>query len=492
MKPLDNSGAELRSTFSVAGEWPQLEVTFESGDGRGRNTDYKPGLDAVLSRLAMLDAVLVGARITSEPLNRRVAEVGTDPTFVPTGMTLPLRVSSVDPVRLRRAIGNAGGRVDSAPDTSGSTTRRTTLDVTLGGSPIALGEIELMLAGRTAVGAPALQMLTDIVSVDAAIAVWLAALEEGARPLTASLRWSSSDAFTFSSAPSSRRSGAVDVQLGVRTTGEPWSAEINAPATAGDSSGLSNVARDASGRKYLLRQGWLRANPDSAGDVRDDRFRTLSGLTPVVVTGAPSRIRRDWYVVADLGQSTEVIRAQTGAFTHACNRARLSSRGVRLPPVPSRSAPGEKGGTFRRKAVEAQPEQEFVRQHGEIWLELSRALERAGRQLVKLRHDGGYEVDGIILHGPSRILVEIKTGASAGDVYEGFGQLFLYSRLMELQDCQRVLLLTGRPNELLLRAAEAEGVRVHHCSCENEDGMTTVTFSDEFRAFCGFPADRNA
>jgi len=30
MKPLDNSGAELRSTFSVAGEWPRLEVTFES------------------------------------------------------------------------------------------------------------------------------------------------------------------------------------------------------------------------------------------------------------------------------------------------------------------------------------------------------------------------------------------------------------------------------------------------------------------------------
>lgn len=74
---------------------------------------------------------------------------------------------------------------------------------------------------------------------------------------------------------------------------------------------------------------------------------------------------------------------------------------------------------FLKQATDAVPEKEIFRLRGEVWLALRGIVERSGLQLVKLRHDAGYEVDGIIFAESSNILIEIKTRASAADIYEG-------------------------------------------------------------------------
>lgn len=92
MKPWTETG-ELQATFSVTGEGRDFEVTFESGDGNGRNTQYREGLAIVLERLAALDGVLVDARITADGIEKRLR--GDAPNFSPRGYGLPLALSGV-------------------------------------------------------------------------------------------------------------------------------------------------------------------------------------------------------------------------------------------------------------------------------------------------------------------------------------------------------------------------------------------------------------
>ncbi|WP_029723276.1 hypothetical protein [Sinorhizobium medicae] len=262
--------------------------------------------------------------------------------------------------------------------------------------------------------------------------------------------------------------------------------KINAPGAAADPNGLGSVAADTEGRRFVLRQGRLRPNTDSDGEVEGAKFRTLSGLEPVIVTDAASKVARDWYVVADIDGSDEEIRRQTGEFVHACARARLLSKGLVLPqPAPPTLASDEKGGVFVKPAKDATPEKEIMRLQGEVWLALRRIVEGAGLDLVKLRHEAGYEVDGIILGGPSRILVEIKTSASAADIYEGVGQLVLYSRMLDLSDHRRILLLPGKPSATLVSAVEAEGLMISTYKATKNGKAVDVEFSEAFLSQCG-------
>jgi len=190
--------------------------------------------------------------------------------------------------------------------------------------------------------------------------------------------------------------------------------------------------------------------------------------------------------VADIDGSAEKIRRQTGDFVHACARARLRSKGVALPlPAPPTLASDEKGGVFLKQARDAMPEKEILRLQGEVWLALRRIVERSGFQLVKLRHDAGYEVDGIILAGPSNILIEIKTRASAADIYEGVGQLVLYSRMLGLSDHRRILLLPRKPSATLVTAVEAEGLMISTYDASIDGKAARVDFSEAFLSECG-------
>jgi hypothetical protein len=105
--------------------------------------------------------------------------------------------------------------------------------------------------------------------------------------------------------------------------------------------------------------------------------------------------------------------------------------------------------------------------------------------MAKPRHEAGYQVDGVIYARPSPILLEIKTDASAADVYEGVGQLMLYYEMLHLVGHRRILLLPKQPHEVLVSAVKACGMEVYDYHLSESDGILSVTFSAAFLAACG-------
>lgn len=309
------------------GDWPDLEITFESGDGHGRNTDYKEGVLVALERLRSAGATLQGASISGTIVRRAVEHHNVDPSFSPKELPLPMPLIEVDLDVLRHALGDAGALVNGKPNSSGSSTRKMTLKLHLSSPAISADFLEKKLA--TGATAPLeLELLADVVDVDNAMAIWASALEAGSRPARGRLRYLPSEAVSLDIRSSSGRNGALDVKLGVRSTQGPWTVEIDAPGADADANSLSALARDAAGGRYLVRQGWLPANPDSNGEIRDERFRTLANLKPVQVSGGSTPTPREWYVVAEIDTAPAIVQLQTAIFVHACALARAASRQV--------------------------------------------------------------------------------------------------------------------------------------------------------------------
>ena len=499
LRARSDEGQLVSGNFSVAGAWPDFEITFESGDGKGRNGAYRHAVALVLSRLPQLGGTLMRAGITS----KKLLKAGVDASFEPRRFPLPLKLDpEMDFLQLSKALGTAGSKVDSSPDTSGSTTRRMTLAVRLSAAPVSLHALEEHLAGvRVPLVADGdrgtetrppwkaslpLVLEDDLAVIDSAWSKWIAALGEESRPIGSSLHWIDAHSVMYAPRCSVKRHEATDIHLGVRASGAPWTVEINAPRKAADANGLATVARDASGRRFLLRQGWLQANPDSDGDVRGELFRKLTGLVPVQVSGETTPTPRQWYVVADLEQAPADVCAQTSDFVLRCAEARAATIEGSLPmtPSPPLVAGDEVGGTFTRKAI-VQPEKEVNRVQGEVWLKLQELLKSPGPGLSKLRHQAGYEVDGIIGAGEGRILLEIKTGKSAADVYEGVGQLMLYSRMLGLEDHRKVLLLAFEPSAALVEATTSCGVELYSYVWVRKGEGIQVDLTGVFLAACG-------
>lgn len=493
LRPRGPDGQVIQATFVVTGASPSFEVTFASADGHGRNSEYAVGVERVLENAAGLGAWLVSARISSA----RVETIGDggkmEGLFVPDGVELPLDLATQGDFRaLRLALGRSGARVRSRPGGSGNTTRRMTLGIEVTSPVMTATELGVGLqGGEGGSTGTKLRLLDSIAEIDAAWARWLAALDTGSRGLAGRKRWLLVEAVMYRPRPSRKRSGGTDIELGVRPSGRPWTVEINAPRSPDDEMGLGSVARSPDGRLFLIRQGRLGANRDSDGQILEQRFRTFSGLEPVSVTGGNAKSPRDWYVVAELDGSAADIRAQTGDFVQACARARACSRGgaAFLPAnAPPLYAGAEIGGTALRKATPARPASEIVLAHGEVSLRLSALLETAGMVLLKDKHEVGYAVDGTILAPDGPILLEIKTGTSAADVYEGVGQLMLYAEMLNLPAHRKVLLIPSVPSNALVEAVRACGIVLHHYDLTISDGATAVDFPQEFLALFGLAA----
>lgn len=494
LRPAGPDGELVHGEFSVEGSGREFEITFESGDGKGRNSRYRRAVALVLSRLASAGATMVAARIASSKLLKSNAV----PAFDLRDYPFPLVLSEVKSFeKLSKALGTAGGKVDSPPDRSGSNTRRMTLQVRLAVPGMGLHALEEHLAGcrvpprATTEAAEPLALLADLKEIDAAWGIWLKALEAASRPKAGSLRWMDGPAVMYAVRPSAKRDGARDVQLGVHATGKLWAVEINAPRAAADANGLASVARNAAGDRFLLRQGWLQANPDSDGDVRDPAFGTLAGLSPVPVTGGSTPLERTWYVVASLDRAPQIVAAETADFVLRCAQARAATRPdapAPLPASPALFAGAEVGGVFVKQAVAAQPETTVLRIQGEVWLALSAMLEAAGRSLDKIRHQAGYEVDGVVDGPEGPILLEIKTGSSAADVYEGVGQLMLYSQMLGLHGHRKLLLLGFEPSTTLMAAAAAFDIGVFRYTLEGPTEAPSIAFDEDFLRICGAAA----
>lgn len=119
--------------------------------------------------------------------------------------------------------------------------------------------------------------------------------------------------------------------------------------------------------------------------------------------------------------------------------------------------------------------------HAYVWESLKEVL---GNRLAK-NQNSGYCADGVIKD--ISILLEIRTGTSARDIYEGVGQLMLYPPVLNLDPSIKPLLLT--PNLPPISVALAEALKrrdVEHFTYALGmlDQEPSVKFSEAFLERC--------
>lgn len=278
--------------------------------------------------------------------------------------------------------------------------------------------------------------------------------------------------------------------LGIDPTGGRWAVQINEAATPGDLSVTSAIALDQDGRPHLLRQGRLNPPTPEEDPILYAEFAALTGWTPVLVINGDTNIKRDWYIVSPLDVPSAEIREWTARFVDGCAVARSKGRGSGAPEdrsiLTELSANDETGGTYATGARSAQDPRIIRKWQGEVWTAMAKLLRDHDFNVDKPRPARRYEVDAEVVRGKLKLLVEIKSGAAAADVYSGLGQLLLYAKLLPRLSAHRpVLLLPALPHPLLAEAVAACGVTLCTFDCEEVAGVITTSFSDAFMGVCG-------
>jgi hypothetical protein len=278
--------------------------------------------------------------------------------------------------------------------------------------------------------------------------------------------------------------------LGTDPTGTYWSVQINEADTPGDANVTSGIAVDELGGVFLIRQGRLNMPVAGKGPILEDEFRRLTGLQPtLVLKGDTSGKKREWHVVTRLDASADEIRDATGQFVDHCALARLGFAEVNgdMPdttPIDEVSR-DEDAGSYTVGAREALEEREVRRLQGEAWQALASLLRSSDIAIDKPRHAAGYEVDAVVAAPGGALLIEIKTGNLAADVYAGMGQLQLYPKLLpKLGEHKLVLLLPNLPHSALVEAIAKCDVHLHTYRLPSSAGKM-VEFDENFLRLCG-------
>lgn len=132
----------------------------------------------------------------------------------------------------------------------------------------------------------------------------------------------------------------IDVVLWVGES-EDAAVQINEPNDPTKEHGLAAIARDAEGRRFIVRQAWLKKNNVSPA-VRDEDFAKLTGLPTADVRRGEAKADRQWHVVTRLdGAPAAAIHSATAAFVERCWSARLTSAGIATLKEPIKSAYAE-------------------------------------------------------------------------------------------------------------------------------------------------------
>ncbi|MGY4369892.1 hypothetical protein ACVW1A_005957 [Bradyrhizobium sp. LB1.3] len=276
-----------------------------------------------------------------------------------------------------------------------------------------------------------------------------------------------------------------DFKLGLDPTGDNWTVELNEPEQ-GTENPLSGVGRNSAGQRYLLRQGTLHKNAQSAR-IESHHFEHRTGLKPAIVTIDGKPAKRVWFIVTALDCPAEEICLNTANFVDRCGLARSPDGAAAAKKDDERLVelfgPPEKGGKIAGQPTVNRNERWRI--HGEVWQKLKALLNADGRKLDKPLHAYGYEVDGVVEVQAGKLLLEIKTGVAAADVYEGIGQLTVYPRLLpRLSGHRRILLLPGSPSDPLVAAVGECGVELHCYKFQKGDEKVDVFFSPEFLKLC--------
>lgn len=264
--------------------------------------------------------------------------------------------------------------------------------------------------------------------------------------------------------------------------------QLNQPGTAGSENPGTTVAVDKVGNRYLVRQGDLHKSPSSPR-IQWAEFTRRTGLKPVQmqVKGAPSK--KEWNIVTALDRvSHAVVREATAEFVRTCWNARTYGQQAAIDQAQVATLFGnrEQGGWY--DVNPALHPKRVLRVQGYVFECLEETLRPFGIIIQKPRHAANYEVDGAIDAKDGPILIEIKTGISAADVYCGVGQLTLYPLVLpDLASHDRLLLLPGDPTKPLAEALKFCGVELHRYEIKRGKRRAMAVFSARFLRRCGVP-----
>lgn len=269
--------------------------------------------------------------------------------------------------------------------------------------------------------------------------------------------------------------------------------ELNQPRKAGSENPGTTIAVDGKGRRYVVRQGDLHSSPSSQR-IKGAEFTRRTGLHPVTMWVGSSQAKKEWHVVARLdGRSNAAILNDTTEFVRRCWNARTfglkaAEDQVRLTALFGHA---ERGGWY-----DVDPRllpTRVLKVQGYVSECLATVLQESGISLVKPRHAANYEVDGTVDAPDGPILIEIKTGISAADIYCGVGQLTVYPLILpDLAAHTKILLLPGRPRPGLVKALEDCGVELHSYELKRGRRRATALFATAFLRRCGMPEWRIA
>lgn len=269
--------------------------------------------------------------------------------------------------------------------------------------------------------------------------------------------------------------------------------QLNQPGTAKSEDPGTTLAIDAQKRRHIVRQGILTGNPPS-DRIDEAEFRRRTGLTPATVTVGGKPAKKEWHIVATLdGTSSAEIRASTAEFVRRCWNARTFGRQAvkdqsRLAELLGRP---ERGDWY--DVDPALSPTRVLRVQGYVFECLAAVLKASKIEIGKPRHAANYEVDGTIDTPTGPMLLEIKTGVSAADVYCGVGQLNLYPVVLpDLAKHARVLLLPGEPTRPLVDALAKCGVELHQYDLKRRRRSAKATFTADFLRRCGVDPRRVA
>lgn len=274
-----------------------------------------------------------------------------------------------------------------------------------------------------------------------------------------------------------------EVMLGVDDKSGNGVVKLVCPDTSQTGPGKQTaIGRDAAGRIVLLREGRLQKNHLSA-PVTKTEFARLTGLSPVQVAEDGKGSKRQWFLVAVLGANAGTIVDETVEFATACAVARAKMGGSQtFPPVaadvPSFGA-DEQGRLITVKITGGTKEVE--RLQGYVWDALKAKL---GDALTKPKKSG-YEVDGVIAN--ARLLLEIKTGVSAAEIYAAVGQLILYPTLVDVPATFKKILLvpdTAPIGPIMSAALQKSGIETNFYSVDRIGKKPRISFHPGFLKRC--------
>lgn len=327
-----------------------------------------------------------------------------------------------------------------------------------------------------------LELLTDQAEADAAFRTWVDAMIDGS--VFNGLGWIIADSGLAFSNYGHGEPGTVtnEIMLGADANFRNGVVKIVRPKTSQRDKGkLTAIGRADDGRLFILRQGWMKKNALSR-EVRVN-FARLTRLTPVPVTVSGTPSTKDWYVVAELGAAPSAIVESTTRFALACVAARSKAGGgVELEEEDTGHGYGvDENGRVTVVEFPARTAQ-VVQLQGYVWAALKKHV---GAKLRKPTRNG-YVVDAVI--NSENLLIEIKTGVAACDIYEAVGQLSLYPSLIGLKPkLQGVLLIPDNPvlPQTLAAALNAAAIPVYTYTVGGVGKKPKITFAPNFLERCG-------